>query len=69
MKVSVVIPCYNEAPTIGMQLEVLAAQGFEGSWEVVVADNVFGNWRSEPTTGFAGPEAGILQALKPSNQT
>jgi glycosyltransferase involved in cell wall biosynthesis len=37
--VSVVIPVLNGAATIGQQLEALAAQTYQGSWEVVVADN------------------------------
>ena len=37
--VSVVIPALNVAGTIGAQLEGLAAQDYEGTWEVVVADN------------------------------
>lgn len=37
--VSVVLPSRNGAATIGVQLEALAAQSWEGSWELVVADN------------------------------
>lgn len=36
---SVVIPVRNGAATIAAQLGALAAQGYEGPWEVVVADN------------------------------
>ena len=36
---SVVIPCYNAAATLGEQLEALAAQQIDGRWEVIVADN------------------------------
>src|SRR5437763_781538 len=39
LKLSVVIPCLNAAATLGVQLAALAAQGWEGDWEVVVADN------------------------------
>ena len=39
MQLSVVIPCYNAAATIGEQLEALACQEWEGGWEVVVSDN------------------------------
>ena len=38
-KLSVVMPCLNAAATIGVQLEALAGQVWEGEWEVVVADN------------------------------
>jgi glycosyltransferase involved in cell wall biosynthesis len=37
--VSVIIPCYNGAETLGAQLESLAAQTWSGDWEVIVADN------------------------------
>lgn len=36
---SVVVPCYNAAETIGLQLDALARQRWSGSWEVIVADN------------------------------
>ena len=39
MQLSVVIPCYNAAATIGEQLEALARQEWDGEWEVVVSDN------------------------------
>jgi glycosyltransferase involved in cell wall biosynthesis len=39
MKLSVVIPCRNAAPTIGATLEALATQSWPGDWEVIVADN------------------------------
>ena len=39
MDVTVVIPAFNVAPTIEDQLAALAEQRFDGSWEVVVADN------------------------------
>jgi glycosyltransferase involved in cell wall biosynthesis len=39
MKLSVVIPCFNAANTIAVQLEALAKQHWSEPWEVVVADN------------------------------
>jgi glycosyltransferase involved in cell wall biosynthesis len=39
MEVSVVIPCYNEARTIGNQLAALSRQECPDPWEVIVADN------------------------------
>ena len=39
MKLSVVIPCFNAAATIRVQLEALARQHWDREWEVVVADN------------------------------
>ena len=39
MKLSVIIPCYNAAATIGHQLEALTRQEWSQPWEIVVADN------------------------------
>jgi GT2 family glycosyltransferase len=39
MKLSVVIPCYNGAATIGAQLAALAEQRWSEPWEVLVVDN------------------------------
>src|SRR5262245_35038573 len=39
MKLSVIIPCYNAAETIGDQLEALTCQRWSQLWEVVVVDN------------------------------
>lgn len=36
---SVVIPCFDAADTLGEQLEALAGQRWDGPWEVLVADN------------------------------
>jgi GT2 family glycosyltransferase len=36
---SVVIPCLNSVATLPRQLDALAAQAWDGAWEVVVADN------------------------------
>lgn len=37
--VSVVIPAYNAAATLGEQLDALTAQAWSGTWEIVVVDN------------------------------
>ena len=37
--ISIIIPAYNAAATIGEQLAALAAEEVDGPWEVVVADN------------------------------
>jgi glycosyltransferase involved in cell wall biosynthesis len=37
---SVIIPCYNAAETIGIQLEALADQQWSEPWEIVVVDNL-----------------------------
>jgi glycosyltransferase involved in cell wall biosynthesis len=39
MKVSVIIPCLNNASTLSTQLSALAAQQYAEPWEVIVADN------------------------------
>lgn len=39
MQLSVIIPCRNEAHTIGQQLAALARQDVGVPWEVIVADN------------------------------
>lgn len=38
-RLSVIIPCYNSADTLGEQLAALAAQRTRYRWEVLVADN------------------------------
>lgn len=39
MELTVVLSCRNGARTIGRQLDALAGQSWDGSWEVVVSDN------------------------------
>jgi len=39
MKLSVIIPCFNAANTIAVQLEALANQQWSEPWEVIVSDN------------------------------
>lgn len=39
MKLSVVIPCYNAAETIGIQLNALANQSWTEPWEIIVVNN------------------------------
>ncbi|AFZ29303.1 glycosyl transferase family 2 [Gloeocapsa sp. PCC 7428] len=38
MKISVIIPCFNAAKTIAVQLEALAKQTWK-NWEIIVVDN------------------------------
>jgi glycosyltransferase involved in cell wall biosynthesis len=49
VRVSVVIPCRNGAATLARQLEALSRQDFDGSFEVIVADNE----SSDDTAGVA----------------
>ncbi len=39
VRLSIIIPCYNAATTLGEQLAALANQTWERPWEVIVADN------------------------------
>jgi len=39
MKLSVIMPCFNAANTIAVQLDALANQHWSESWEVIVCDN------------------------------
>lgn len=39
IKLSVIIPCLNEAETISTQLNALAEQDWSEPWEVIIADN------------------------------
>jgi glycosyltransferase involved in cell wall biosynthesis len=53
MKLSIVIPCYNGADTLGLQLEALAAQRWDQPWEVIVADNGSTDMSREVAASFA----------------
>lgn len=39
LQLSIIIPCYNAAATLGEQLAALADQQWDRPWEVIVADN------------------------------
>lgn len=39
MQLSVILPCYNGASTIALQLEALVSQVWSGSWELLVINN------------------------------
>jgi glycosyltransferase involved in cell wall biosynthesis len=39
MKLSVILPCYNGADTIAVQLEALTRQEWPGGWEMIVVNN------------------------------
>ncbi len=39
MKLSIIIPCFNAADTIAVQLEALAQQEWSQPWEIIIADN------------------------------
>ena len=52
--VSVVVPAYNAAATLAEQLEALAAQQYEGDWEVVVVDNGSTDGTADLARRYAG---------------
>ncbi|HIK42586.1 glycosyltransferase family 2 protein [Thermoleptolyngbya sp. M55_K2018_002] len=39
MKISVILPCFNGAKTIAVQLEALTRQQWDEGWEVIVSNN------------------------------
>jgi glycosyltransferase involved in cell wall biosynthesis len=55
IEVSVVIPCRNGARYLARQLDALAQQDYEGSWEVIIVDN--GSTDDSPSIAerFRGP--------------
>jgi GT2 family glycosyltransferase len=62
--VSVVIPCLNGAAFLPVQLDALAAQDWQGSWEVVVADNGSTDASREVALSYAPrlPELRVVDA-------
>jgi GT2 family glycosyltransferase len=58
-KLSVVIPCLNAAATLGVQLDALAGQRWEGEWEVIVADNGSTDRSREIAEGYRGRLPGL----------
>jgi glycosyltransferase involved in cell wall biosynthesis len=56
---SVVVPCKNAADTLAEQLEALAAQRYDGTWEVIVADNGSTDGSREIAASFGGRLPGL----------
>ncbi len=67
MKLSVILPCYNGAETIAVQLEALAAQQWAGDWEVVVVNNGSSDRSIEIVETYRDrlPKLQIVDAYKP----
>jgi glycosyltransferase involved in cell wall biosynthesis len=53
-RLSVIVPCFNNADTIGGQLAALAGQEYDGWWEVIVADN-----------GSTDGSRGVVESYRP----
>lgn len=53
IQISVIVPCFNGAETLAVQLEALTRQDFSGEWEVIVADNGSTDGTREIAKGFA----------------
>jgi glycosyltransferase involved in cell wall biosynthesis len=66
IQLSVIIPCYNAAGTIGEQLESLARQDWLQTWEVLVVDNRSTDRSREIATEFRGrlPNLRIIDAFE-----
>jgi glycosyltransferase involved in cell wall biosynthesis len=57
---SVIIPCHNEATTLPQQLDALARQVWDGSWEVLVVDNQ----STDQTSAVALSHSGLAGRLR-----
>jgi glycosyltransferase involved in cell wall biosynthesis len=57
--VSVIVPVRNGGDTLGLQLEALARQTYEGPWELGVADNGSVDDTREVAARFAGRVPGL----------
>jgi len=64
---SVVIPCGNAAAYLATQLEAVAAQQFDGNWEVILADNGSTDGSKEIARQFLSriPNFRIVDAIGP----
>lgn len=52
-KLSVIIPCHDVAPVLGVQLEALARQVVTFPWEVIVVDNASRDGTARVALGYA----------------
>jgi glycosyltransferase involved in cell wall biosynthesis len=57
--VSVIVPCYNAAATLAEQLDALSSQGWNGPWEVVVADNGSADGSVQVAASYVGRLPGL----------
>jgi glycosyltransferase involved in cell wall biosynthesis len=57
--ISVVVPVRDQAEFLAVQLRALAAQDYDGEWEVVVADNGSSDGSGDVARGFEGKLPGL----------
>jgi glycosyltransferase involved in cell wall biosynthesis len=60
LELSVIIPCHNEAATLPHQLDALARQSWDGTWEVIVVDNA----STDDTADTARAHVGLSGRLR-----
>ncbi|MDB5931463.1 MAG: putative b-glycosyltransferase, Glycosyltransferase Family 2 [Polaromonas sp.] len=67
IKLSVILPCYNGAETIAVQLEALASQHWPGGWELIVVNNGSTDASMQIVEGYRSrlPELKIVEAYLP----
>jgi glycosyltransferase involved in cell wall biosynthesis len=67
LKLSVILPCYNGAATIAVQMEALTRQHWPNGWEVVVVNNGSTDRSMEIVEEFRDrlPELKIVEAYVP----
>jgi glycosyltransferase involved in cell wall biosynthesis len=67
MKISVILPCFNGADTIAVQLDALARQRWNDDWEVLVVNNGSTDRSMDIVAAYADrlPGLRIIQAHEP----
>ena len=67
MKLSVILPCFNGAQTIAVQLDALTGQHWPGGWEVIVVNNGSTDMSMAIVQAYRGRLSGlrIVQAHQP----
>lgn len=67
MKLSVILPCFNGATTLAVQLEALTHQHWPGGWEVIAVDNGSTDGSPAIVEHYRGrlPDLQIVQAYTP----
>ncbi len=68
MDLSVIIPCHNEAATLPDQLDALAAQEWDGSWEVLVVDNQSDDGTAEVAAAHEGLAGRLRVVMAPDGR-